>query len=380
MKKLLTIGMFFGLMLQSVQAQEIVVLGAPGTEGELTYPSHIQEGPDGNIYVYDEVDAFIKVYSPQGKFLLKMGGEGQGPGEIMRRDGMSFGFTRDGKLFFTEYFRGHRWITLMKLSGELDSVLKIDIPESFGVADAVSLPGGTFLTEFHFSGEQDKKKDYFLYKSPIILQIVDKGGKPGGEIKKTNYHTRISYVADGADSPLPFSPRFYWCLLNDQTILFSEGTRPQLEVYDLNGKLLKTIETPLPEPESVKDKDLDQWREERKQLSRERNPDWYNRFGSVIEKYTSSIYKVKPMIDELSVTPAGNILAAGARDPEKNSRTYWLLDGTGKTLAQMEIAAGVSLSRNFVFVVTMDEESNMQVRCLKRSGSDKDDFMRAARL
>jgi hypothetical protein len=68
-----------------------------------------------------------------------MGGEGQGPGEIQRRDGVSFGFTSEGKLFFTEYFRGRPWITLMELT------------ESFGVPDAVSLPEGGFIAEFHFS-------------------------------------------------------------------------------------------------------------------------------------------------------------------------------------------------------------------------------------
>ena len=380
MRKIVAIAMFFGLILPAVPAEEIIVLGAPGTEGELTYPRHIQEGPDGNIYVYDEVDAFIKVYSPQGEFLRKIGGEGQGPGEIMRRTDFSFSFSQDGQLFFTEFFRGHRWITLMKLTGELDRVLKIDLPESFGILRASALADGRFLAEFHFSGEQDKKKDYFLYQSPISLRILDREGKLGGEVKKTNYHTRISYFPDGADSPLPFSPHFNWCLFKDRTVLFSDGTNPRIEAYDLSGKLVRTIETQLPEPESVKDKDLGQWREERKQSSRERNPDWYNRFGSVIEKYTSSIYKVKPMIGGLSVTPAGNILVARAWDPEKNSRTYWLLDETGKTLAQIEIAAGIGLSRNFIFGVTTDEESNLQVRCLRRSGSDKDDFLRAARL
>jgi len=380
MRKIFAIGMLFGLMSQFVQAQEIVVLGAPGTEGELTYPRHIQEGPDGNIYVYDEVDAFIKVYSPQGKFLRKMGGEGQGPGEIMRRTDFYFSFTMDGRLFFVEYFRGHRWITLIKLNAELDRVLKVDLPESFGIARAAALADGGFLAEFHFSHEFEKKKDYYLYRSPVSLRIMDKEGKPGAVVKKTNYYTRISYTPDGADSGLPFSPYLHWCLFKDQTVLCSDGTSPRMEVYDLTGKLVKTIEAQLPQPESVKDRDLDQWREARKQSSRERNPDWYNRFGSVIEKYTSSIHKVKPLISGLSVTPAGNILVAGSWDYETSSRTFWLLDETGKTLAQMEIAAGVGLSQNSIFVVTTDEESNMQVRCLKRSGSDKDDFLRAARL
>jgi hypothetical protein len=380
MRRAVAIGMLLGLMISAAFAQDIVVLGAPGTDGELTSPRHLQEGPDGNIYVYDEVDAYIKVYSPQGKFLLKMGGEGQGPGEIMRRTDFFFSFTRDGRLFFAEFFRGHRWITLMKLSGELDRVLKIDLPESFGIGQAAALSDGGFLAEFHFSTEPEKHKDYYLWKSPISVRLVDKEGKMGAEIIRTNFYSRISYIPDGADSGIPFSPYLHWCLFKDQTVLCADGSGPKIDVYDLRGKLVRTIATQLPEPEKVRDKDLDLWREERKRQARERNPDWYNRFGSVIEKYTSSVYKVKPMIGGLSVTPAGNILVAGAWDTETSSRTTWLIDEAGKTLAQMEIAAAIGLSKSFIFVVRTDEESNMQVRCLRRSGSDKDDFLRAARL
>jgi hypothetical protein len=75
----------------------------------------------------------------------------------------------------------------------------------------------------------------------------------------------------------------------------------------------------------VKAKDLDNWREERKQASLGRNPGWYHQFGSVIEKYTSSIYKTKPMIGGLALTPDGNILVSGVRDSEKGKRDYWLL-------------------------------------------------------
>ena len=64
--------------------QEAFQIGTLGEEGELIYPRQIAEGPDGNIYVYDQSDAFIKVYSPEGRYLRAFGGEGQGPGEIQR--------------------------------------------------------------------------------------------------------------------------------------------------------------------------------------------------------------------------------------------------------------------------------------------------------
>ncbi|MGB2907166.1 MAG: hypothetical protein WBB73_08690, partial [Candidatus Aminicenantaceae bacterium] len=56
--------------------QESLQIGTLGEEGELIFPRQIAEGPDGNIYIYDQSDAFIKVFSAKGRYLRKMGGEG----------------------------------------------------------------------------------------------------------------------------------------------------------------------------------------------------------------------------------------------------------------------------------------------------------------
>jgi hypothetical protein len=380
MKKL-ALGMVIGLLLSPwLNGQEIISLGATGQGGALGIPGDILEGPDGNIYVYDESDAFIKVYSPQGKFLRNMAGEGQGPGEVQRRDSVSIGFTGKGELFFTEFFRGHRWITFLKPDGELDRVLKLDLPGSFGIPSAVALPDGGFLAEFHVLGEPVKQKDYFLYKSPIKLLRLDAQGKVAAAIKASEHLTRISYRPDGADSPLPYVPSFAWCLNDKGEVLFAEGLSNAIEVYDLQGERLRIIQTQLPEPEKVKDEDLDQWREERKQSVMERNPGWWHQFGSVVEKYKQSLYKVKPLIGGLAATAQGNVLVSGSWDLEENTRDYWLLDGSGKLLAQLETAAGrISITRNFVFVLSTDAEGNARVSGLKRAGSDKDDFLKSAR-
>ena len=73
--------------------EDIFTLGAEQGDGLLLYPRDVKEGPDGNIYVLDWSDAFIKVYSPDGKLLRRMGGKGQGPGEFQDADGSYFGFT-----------------------------------------------------------------------------------------------------------------------------------------------------------------------------------------------------------------------------------------------------------------------------------------------
>ncbi|MGB7294366.1 MAG: hypothetical protein WBC70_02155 [Candidatus Aminicenantales bacterium] len=364
-----------------VYAQDVVVLGASGQEGELASPRGIREGPDGNIYIYDEADAFIKVYSREGQYLRKMAGEGQGPGEIQRRDGVSFGFTRDEKLFFTEYFRGHRWITLLELDGELAKVVKIDLPGSFGIPDAVALDDGGFLAEFHVLGEPEQHKDYFLYKSPIKLLRLDADGNVVAEIRAAEHRTRISYIPDGADSPIPFVPAFAWSLHKKQTVLFSEGLSASLGAIDLNGNPLPEIRTELPKPQKVKDKDLNRWREERKQAMIERNPGWWHRSGSVVEKYTKSIYEFRPLISGLAATPDGHVLVEGAWDFDQGTRDYWLLDIAGKVLAHLSSAQGsMTLTRNFILTVTSDSLGNIQVKCSKRSESEKDDFLSSGRL
>jgi len=102
-------------------SNDIFTIGSEQNEGELFYPQIIKEGPDGNIYISDSKDSFIKVYSPSGKYLYRIGGKGEGPGQMKRMG--AFGFDEDKKLlYFSEYFGGHSWITYMKLDGKFDSV------------------------------------------------------------------------------------------------------------------------------------------------------------------------------------------------------------------------------------------------------------------
>ena len=360
-----------------IYAEEAIKIGTLGTEGELIYPRQIKEGPDGNIYVYDSMDAFIKVYSPEGKFLRKMGGEGQGPGEIQRNDGVSFGFTPDKKLYFTEFFTGHPWITLMELSGKFQKAIKLDIKEFFGVSIASCLPDGRFLTELNFAGRPEREKDFFYHRSPqeIILQNAD--GEIISKIKRADYITRISYESRGADSPIPFVPAFAWCPYKQDTVLFSDGLSTKLQVYNYQGKLIREIQTPLPEPEKVTRKDLNKWRERRKEMLASRNPDWWNRFGKVIDNYKKSIYKEHPNLSGIALTPQGSILISGRWDMEKNRSLYWLLDESGETKAEVTSAAGgVSISKSFIFLGKADEDGIITVYAQKRTGSEEEDLLR----
>lgn len=358
--------------------KEAIVIGREEGEGYLNLPRQVAEGPDGNIYVYDMADAFIKVYSPDGNFLRKIGGKGQGPGEVQREDGLTFCFTPDGKLFFTEFFGGHPWITLMELSGKLYKVIKLDVKEFFGVADAVSLEDGSFLVEFAFMGRPEKKKDYFLHRSPLELMHLDPQGRILSKIKRTEYLTRISFLDQGADLEIPFVPVFAWIPFKKSMILFSDGLSPKLYVYDYKGKLIKEIITPLPEPNKITQRELDDWRERRKENITDKI--WYNQFGRVIEKYKKSIYEKIPNLSGLSLTPEKNILISGRLADQDEERDYWLIDKEGKILAHTRTDAyGIRISPHFIFFVSRDEEENILIHRLKREGSEEEDLLRIGR-
>jgi len=355
--------------------EEAIVIGSKEGEGYLNFPRQVAEGPDGNIYVYDMADAFIKVYSPEGNFLRKIGGKGQGPGEVQREDGLTFCFTPGGKLFFAEYFGGHPWITLMDLTGQLYKVIKLEMKEFFGVADAVSLEDGGFLVEFAFVGRPEKKKDYFLHRSPRELVHLDSQGRILSKIKRTEYLTRISFLDQGADLEIPCVPLFAWTSFKESMVLFSDGLSPKLYVYDYEGKLITEIKTPLPEPNKITQRELDDWRERRKESITDKI--WYNQFGRVIEKYKKSIYEKIPNLSGLSLTPERNILISGRLGDEDEERDYWLIDEEGKILAHTRTDAyGIRISPHFIFFASRDEEENICIHRLKRKGNEEEDLLR----
>lgn len=354
------------------------ILGNEEGNGLLIYPWKIKEGPDGNIYVYDRSDAFIKVYSPKGKYLRRIGGKGQGPGEIQRADGANFGFMPDGRLYFTEFFGGHKWITFMELSGEYHKVLHIEINELFGIIDSFPLKDGGFLVELWFGPRPEMKKDYFLYHYPQALVRIDPKGRIISEIVKTNYFKTISSHDRGADQWLPFFPAFAWIPFKENMIVFADGLSRDLKIYDYNGILIREIKTALPEPQRVTRKDLDEWRRIRKESVRDES--WWSRFGRVVEKYKKSTYDKKPILSGMYSTPDGNILISSPWS-EEEGLNYWLLDENGKILAEIRLDEEmIRISKHFILIRDTDEDGNYLVKCLKRKGNEREDMLTIKKL
>ncbi|MCP4151767.1 MAG: hypothetical protein GY757_28750, partial [bacterium] len=272
----------FILMVYPVFAGDYFVLGGGEGVAEIIAPRQIEEGPDGNIYIYDEGAVFIKVFSKEGAYLRQMGGKGPGPGEILRAGNLHFNFTPDGKrLYFSEFFEGHRWLTFMNLSGSYSDVLKLKMTKVYGILATLPLRDG-FLAQVSFSGEVERKREYYLYNEVAALVKLTPEGRISPPILEQKYVGGISRLPDGGEVRIPFKPKFLWVYLDGQIIL-SDGVSPVLQRYDMSGKLLGEIKTFLPAPQPVMAADLDEWKKNKKRQIKNKN--WFNRFGSIIYKY-----------------------------------------------------------------------------------------------
>jgi len=355
--------------------QSTFAVGDDEDDGTLFYPRQVEEGPDGNIYVFDSGDSFIKVFTAAGEYVRRIGGEGEGPGKFQRADGAAFGFLTDGDLYFTEFIGGHRWITVMELSGDLKGVLSLQMDEAFGVRRAHALTDGGYLVHLTLSSTPKKVSDYYLYSDPQALVRIDSQGQTISKIIAKEYTTMISMVPDGATSQLPYHPIFAWVPLEDGTVVFTDGMSRSLKVLDQRGQLVREIAAELPGPEKVTKEDLDAWRKEREEWMMARNPSWHTRFGKVIYKYEKSLYD-RPLIAGMSLTPKGQILVAGARESGRHERTYWLLDGEGKITAKVALDCwALNISESFLFYMTADEDGNTVVNCSKRAGEEHTDLL-----
>jgi len=350
---------------------KLIILGSNSPEEQIIYPGEILEGPDTNIYIYDSQDAFIKVFSPEGKLIRKIGGKGEGPGQFKRADGADFGFTPDGKqIYFTEFIRGHNWITYLNMEGELVKTVKYNIKGSYGILHAVPHRNGSIYLHKETYGKEILKSGiyYSIYSSEILT--IDSSGSVKTTILKREHSDRISFIRGGGDMGIPFSRKFIWVANGKGEIIFTDGTSSQLEVYDIKGSLKKTITVPVPEQEIVTKEDLAKWRKEKKAIFVGNKKAWYKRFGSVIEKYTRSIFKFKPVILGMSLTPSGNIFLK-CRTKEKDKFKYVLTKIDGELISEsISELQRVKITKNYVFFIRISEEEEQEISFMKRSGGE----------
>ncbi|NIM11710.1 MAG: hypothetical protein GTO45_06420 [Candidatus Aminicenantes bacterium] len=371
---LLSVGPFYG--------KEIITLKSDSIDGELIYPGMVKEGPGKEIYAADFRDYYIKVFSPEGIYKRRIGGKGEGPGQMKRMG--AFGFAADKKfLFFTEYFNGHRWITFTDLHGNYKKAFNLNIKGNYGMGKTIMLPGNRFIAEIHnFNFNNIKKKsNYFQYYFSKKLVIINHKGEIEKVIRHCSHVYGLSMVATGAAIPIPFQPEFLW-IQSENRVIFTDGLSNKLKIFDYEGKEVGEIQTSLPEPQKVTKIDLGNWKKELKEsVGYKRQAGAFKISGKVIDLYQESIFDKKPNVSDISLTPDGNILLEGPNHDKEKPINYWLINKQGKSICQVTLKShGVRVTGNYILFKKIDAEENETVCFIKRENSEKADLLKLERL
>jgi len=281
-------------------------------------------------------------------------------------DGATFGFTPDGRLYFTEIFGGHRWLTLLGLDGTLVGTIRPQLQVTFGVEGAVALPDGRFLVQIAYDATTEAEGDVYLYRMPQTLAVMDDQGVIGPEIVRTEHIQMISTSPNGGTTKLPYLPSFSWAFTPNGQIVWSDGLSPQLQVFDLDGRALEPLVTPLPPAVEVTRDDLKLWQQRREEMMMDRNPSWWQRFGRAVLSYNKALYP-RPVIWNLDLTPAGNLLVTGRPAPDSELVPYWLLGGEGELLRECRVPIwNLGISENYLLYFTRHEDGFLLLNALAR--------------
>jgi len=217
----------------------------------------------GNMYLGFD-DHSISKYSLDGKLLLKIGRDGEGPGDIKRICWYAFN-KKDNTLYVTEFYNGNRWVSRFSPDGKFIGDWKFEF--NWLIYNVVSYidfdkEGNVFLIA--------QKQNLRHYKDYIVNNEVYDLLKfsPGGKLLKMIYSFNIDRDAEKPGNfqvTIPFQNRLSWVVCQDK-IIVKETSGGFIQVFTSNGELEKKIPFPV-KPAKVTEQDLDAWEKRLKSQS-----------------------------------------------------------------------------------------------------------------
>lgn len=226
--------------------QELVVGQAEGEpEYQFGQISGVDVGSDGRIYVVDQQAQEVRVFSPQGRFLSRIGKAGSGPGELSQAAGPIFAGPGD-TLSVPDAMQQR--VNRYTAAGE--SVGSYPLPMAEGIAVKWMETSDQSLVQqamvMALPGQQDVEQKNLLLRR-----------RPSGEIQDTVMELPIGKTVDfsGATPSITvFESEPTWAVGPDDRFYFGNSSVYRLEQYSPEGRLVRVIEKPVePRPVSASD-------------------------------------------------------------------------------------------------------------------------------
>ena len=191
----------------------------------------------GNFYVTDSYNKRILKYDPEGKYLLTIGREGQGPGEF--RSLSVARFDKDNNLYVTD--AGNRRISFFDKNGKF--LRQIRMLEGY---ESVIINSKGFLV----AKKTDVSQEGNVQKTTSIFGLFD-----------NKFNSLMEFYKEEIEMPLPtgrdvsalaqflakglslaaFRPQIRYILVNNDFIYFGYPDKYEINIYSPEGKLKRKI-------------------------------------------------------------------------------------------------------------------------------------------
>lgn len=196
----------------------------------------VQLGPDGNIYVLDQQQSQVFVFSPEGEELRVLSREGEGPGESRRPEDLVF--LGDGSLGLVQYINGK--IIRIDLAG---NPLGSWMPPGYGAESGgmfsirrARYRAGTFVV----NGAQVQPAEEGMVRTQFLVRCDDQSAIEAEYLSRT---TAAVLMRDGwieKDNYFPSHER--WDIDGEGMVLAApERNNYQVVVYGRDGKPLRSF-------------------------------------------------------------------------------------------------------------------------------------------
>ncbi|MFC1529140.1 6-bladed beta-propeller [Gemmatimonadota bacterium] len=207
----------------------------------LRSPTDLAPGPDGTLIVVERNIGRAVVYDADGEFIRELGGRGQGPGEFESIQDMRI--SGDTLSFYD--WRQYR-LTVLRIDGTLIEVLPT---RDYGRIQGIDMLPGRILalrdSDMRFGRNH-------IYQSSSIVVINEATGDTLSSLKSDDVEISPNDSPGGgtgttvAIEVMPFTAEASTMVIPGDRILVTAGVSPEIDLYDLSGRLLRSIRIELP--------------------------------------------------------------------------------------------------------------------------------------
>jgi len=300
----------------------------------LESPIDLAIDSEGNLYVCDYQAHDIKVFNSSGKFLNRIGRQGQGPGEF----NMPFNLALTKERLIVWEISNRRFSVFSNKGGYLKS---IQVQMSDGMPRKLrALPNGDFVIEKYkmFFGDNEKPQE-------CLIEIFS----PNLEFKETVYSRDTwenKYITKPhrTNVPMPFSPTVHWDVSPDGKIITGYSETFLLEIYDGQGSKISQFEHKY-NPVKVTSEDKEKFFSGI--TSRSSSGETIQGAPDFIKKNTK-FPKFKPAFYNFMIDSEGNILVfCHQKDNTADYRLFSAFDPGGTFINDVRIENAESLRFSF---------------------------------